>query len=101
MELPGFSGNELSKLEAWQVVELLGKGDVSSKELLAVAFDRIADVSEAINAMPTVCPDRAYAAAEALETTNSDHPGWLGGLPIGIKDLTLVKGVRTTFGTPE
>ena len=29
---------------------------------------------------------------------NGSEPGWLGGLPIGIKDLTPVKGVRTTFG---
>lgn len=28
-----------------------------------------------------------------------DAPGWLGGLPIGIKDLNNVAGVPTTFGT--
>ncbi|MDF3075982.1 MAG: amidase, partial [Alphaproteobacteria bacterium] len=28
------------------------------------------------------------------------HPGWLGGLPVGIKDLSDVEGVRTTFGSP-
>ena len=99
MELPDFSGHELSKLEAWQVVKLLEKGEVSPKELLAIALDRIAHVSEAINATPAVCAERARGAAENLDTSNKNHPGWLGGLPIGIKDLTLVKGVRTTFGT--
>ena len=29
-----------------------------------------------------------------------DEPGWLGGLPVAIKDLTDVAGVRTTYGSP-
>jgi amidase len=28
------------------------------------------------------------------------EPGWLGGLPLAIKDLTDVAGVRTTYGSP-
>ena len=39
------------------------------------------------------------SAVEALDTSLSDTPGWLAGLPLGIKDLTVVKGVRTTWGT--
>jgi amidase len=30
----------------------------------------------------------------------ADEPGWLAGLPVAIKDLTDVAGVRTTYGSP-
>lgn len=96
---PAFTGPELCKLEACEVVDLLRRGEVSSKDLLDAAFTRIDQVEPAINATPTLCRDRAYAAAEALDTGDQDHPGWLAGLPIAIKDLTAVQGVRTTFGT--
>ncbi len=49
--------------------------------------------------MPTTCWARAEAMIGALAKGASDVPGWLAGLPIGIKDLTPVAGVRTTFGT--
>ncbi|MCB1753312.1 MAG: amidase [Gammaproteobacteria bacterium] len=63
------------------------------------AFERIETVGPSINATTVTCKDRAYAAAENLDDTEKDNSGWLAGLPIGIKDLTPVAGVRTTFGT--
>jgi len=94
-----FSGSDLCKMSACDVVALLKAGEVSSGELLDAAFARIAAVEPAVNAMPTICRDRAESAASALGTDGADHPGWLAGLPIAIKDLTPVQGVRTTFGT--
>ncbi len=94
-----FTGPALCKLEAHQVVDLLNRREVSPADLINAAFERIAATDPAVNAMPILCRDRAEASASALNTANKDHPGWLGGLPIGIKDLTEVKGVRTTFGT--
>jgi amidase len=97
-----YTGPELCRLEAHEVVALLKKGEVSPEELLDAAFARIAEVEPAINAMPTLCEERARAAAREVTANgrkNGGEPGWLGGLPIGIKDLTPVKGVRTTFGT--
>jgi amidase len=35
-----------------------------------------------------------------LAPLKPDAPGWLAGLPIAIKDLSNVAGVRTTFGSP-
>ena len=97
--LPAFTGPELCALDAHEVVGLLKKRKISPEELLDASFARIETVEPAVNAMPTVCSDRARTAAKALSNTHSDHPGWLGGLPLGIKDLDRVKGVRTTFGT--
>ena len=93
-----FTGPELCRLQAHELVALLNAGEVSPRDCLDAAFARIARVEPAINAMPTLCPERAYAAAETLAGDRA-HPGWLGGIPLGIKDLTPVAGVRTTFGT--
>ena len=57
-----------------------------------------------MNALPTLCLDRArdharrIMAGEGAE--HAQHPGWLAGLPVSIKDLTDVAGVRTTYGSP-
>src|ERR1700743_3507642 len=68
------------------------------------AARRIAQVEPDINALPTLCLDRARAHAERLmrgEGREAEgEPGWLGGLPVAIKDLTDVGGVRTTYGSP-
>ena len=93
-----FSGAELSRYEAHEVVALLRKREASPRELLDIAFSRIRETSPAINATVTTCEERAYAAAGELKTEAPDHPGCLFGLPIGIKDLNNVAGVRTSFG---
>lgn len=94
-----FSGPELCRLEAHEVVMLLNKQEVSPTELLKASFERIETVEPVVNAVPTLCRDRAEASANALVNNHADQPGWLGGLPIGIKDLTPVQGVLTTYGT--
>lgn len=98
-EIPAFTGSELCQLPAHEVVQMLSAKSVSPAELLDAAFDRIAKVEPAVNAIPTLCPERAYDSARNLERSENAGAGWLGGLPIGIKDLTEVAGVRTTFGT--
>ena len=97
-QIPSFTGPALCALPAHQVVGLLTSGEVSRAEVLEAALTRIAAVEPAVNAMPTICEARARAAR--LDDAEADHPGWLAGLPIGIKDLTPVAGVRTTWGTP-
>ena len=95
---PEFTGPDLCRLQAHELVALLKNGEVSPRDCLDAAFARIEAVEPTINAMPTSCPERAYAAAENLDGDEA-HPGWLAGLPLGIKDLNPVAGVRTTFGT--
>ncbi|MBY6115270.1 amidase [Mameliella alba] len=92
---PDFTGPELCRLTACEVVDLLHRGDVRPTDLVQASLDRVAQTTPAINAMVTTCPDRAHDAAQ-----EADAISLLGGLPIGIKDLTPVAGVRTTFGTP-
>lgn len=97
---PVYSGADLCALAAVEAVELLRKREVSPLELVEAALTRIAQVDPQINAMPTLCPERARKAAEAITAHPGGETALLAGLPVGIKDLTPVAGVRTTFGTP-
>jgi amidase len=96
---------ELWKLTAVEAVSLLRKKEVSPIDLIEASAKRIAAVEPDVNALPTLCLDRARAHAkrimeggEACEAAS--EAGWLAGLPVAIKDLTDVAGVRTTYGSP-
>ena len=92
----------LVKMTATEVVGLLKDGKVSPRELLDASEARIKETDGVVNAMPTLCFDRARAHAARLEKeTPADRPDpHLHGLPIAIKDLTPVKDVRFTSGSP-
>jgi len=92
--------NDLIRLTATEAVLRLRRGEISPLELIDAAADRIAAVDPAVNALPTLCLDRAREAAKRLDKGAADEPGWLAGLPVSIKDLTDVAGVRTTYGSP-
>ena len=96
--------DELIRLTASAAVSHLKRGEITPFELLEAAERRISEVEPAINALPTLCFERAREHARRLMRGEGreaeDEPGWLGGLPIAIKDLTDVSGVRTTYGSP-
>ena len=93
---------DLIKLTAQEAVALLKARKVSPAELLDASERRIRETDGAINALPTLCFDRARAHAEALakERPEDREGSHLHGLPLAIKDLTPVKDVRFTLGSP-
>ena len=93
---------ELLPKSACEVVSLLEHGEVTPAELVEVSHARIANVDHAVNALPTLCIERAREHAARVanrKRTDGDSPTWLGGLPVAVKDLNPVAGVRTTFGS--
>ncbi|MCS7267098.1 MAG: amidase family protein [Geminicoccaceae bacterium] len=96
--------HELLRSSAREVVRLLRAEEVSPLELVELALERIAAVEPAVNAVPTLCPERAREQARRIMKGEiappEDGRGWLAGLPIVIKDLNDVAGVRTTYGSP-
>ena len=82
-----------------EAVSRLRNGDVTPLELIDAAAARIAVVEPSVNALPTLCLERARERALNLPRPAGDDPGHLFGLPVVIKDLTEVAGVRTTFGS--
>jgi len=90
----------LIRRTAVEIVELLRVGAVSPLDCLDAIEARIGAVDGAVNALPTLCFDRARAAAREIMARPSSEWGVLSGLPIAIKDLMEVEGVRTTHGSP-
>ena len=85
---------DLIRLSARSVRDLLKDRQVSPLELLDALEHRISEVDGAVNALPTLCFERARQRARERV---SGLP--LAGIPVAIKDLLPVSGVRTTFGS--
>ena len=95
--------DELIRMTACAVVDLLRRREVSPLDLVEVSLARIAEVDGPVNAMVTLCPERAREQARRLMASTAPPPGdfrWLGGLPLAVKDLNDLGGVRTTYGSP-
>lgn len=96
--------SELWKMTAVEAVARLRKKEISPLDLVEASARRMAEVEPAVNAMPTLCLDRARDHAKALMAGKrreaEGEAGWLAGLPVSIKDLADVAGVRTTYGSP-
>ena len=90
---------DLIRLSAREVVAGLAAGDVSPHDALDAVQARIEAVDPVVNALPTRCFERARRHADRLMSVPPSDRGVLAGLPVPIKDLTPVAGVRTTWGS--
>ncbi len=88
-------------LNAVEARALIGAKRLSASELVESCIARIEAVDHAVNAMVARDFDRARAAAKQADaaTMHGAACGALHGLPIGIKDLQNVAGLRTTYGS--
>ena len=91
---------DLIRLTANEIVSLLRNQEITPLDCLDALEARIAQVDKAVNALPTLCFDRARDHAKALMQKPVNERGPLAGLPIPIKDLNDVAGVRSTQGSP-
>jgi amidase len=88
------NNSELIQKSALEILELLRNSEINSLDLLDALENRIEQVDGEINALPTLCFDRARLHAKSVDP----HKTTLGGLPVAIKDLEDVSGVKTTYG---
>ncbi|MCE2516699.1 MAG: amidase [Alphaproteobacteria bacterium] len=91
---------DLITKDAVEVVGMLAAQDVSPLEVIDALEARTSAVNPAVNAVVTTCFDRARDHAAALMARPLEERGPLAGLPVLIKDLSNVEGVRSTQGSP-
>ncbi|WP_438312855.1 Asp-tRNA(Asn)/Glu-tRNA(Gln) amidotransferase subunit GatA [Sporosarcina sp. FA9] len=81
---------------AAELQALLHNREVSVKELTESTFTRINEVDGDVQAFLTTTKDEALARAEQLDKEPIEGRGPLFGLPIGLKDNIVTKGIKTT-----
>ncbi|CAM3211287.1 Asp-tRNA(Asn)/Glu-tRNA(Gln) amidotransferase subunit GatA [Filibacter tadaridae] len=89
----------LLKKTVAELQTLLHNQEVSVKELTEATFARIAKVDGDVQAFLTTTEEEAFAKAEQLDNQPNAERGPLFGLPIGIKDNIVTKGIVTTCGS--
>src|ERR1043166_8715677 len=92
---------DLADRSACELARLVAGREVSPVEVLEACLARVERYNPLINAVVTLNP-RARDDARALErrVAQGGEGGPLAGVPVGIKDVTPVAGLRTTFGSP-
>jgi len=92
---------DLADRSATELARLVACRDVSPVEVVDACLARVARYNPVVNAVVTL-NERARDDARELERrlARGDAPGPLCGVPVGIKDVTPVAGLRTTFGSP-
>ena len=93
---------ELCFARASELVSLYKRRTVSPLEVVRAVLGRIEKVNPRLNAYCTVAGEQAIAAARratAAVAKKGAKLGALHGVPVSIKDLTVTKGIRTTFGS--
>jgi len=96
------ANDDLRFLPAADLASAVARRKVSPVEALQAVLDAI-EKTKKLNAWVTVDADAALKAARAAERAAMRRGARLGplhGVPFGVKDLIITKGVRTTFGTP-
>ena len=92
----------LTRKSARELASLIRTRAVSPVEVLDAHLAVIERLNPKLNAIVTLAADQARTAARAAEDAvmRGATLGQLHGLPIGIKDVTVTAGIRTTFGSP-
>ena len=88
-------------LSLTELSEALAGREVSAREAVDAALERIGATDPAIHAFLHVAGDRAREAALRSDerTARGDRRGPLDGVPIALKDLFCTAGVPTTAGS--
>ena len=92
---------ELAHAPTYRLAELIAAKEVSPVEATQLYLDRIEAMDSQLNSYLTVTAEEALEAARSAEeqVARGGELGPLHGVPIGIKDLQMTKGIRTTGGS--
>ncbi len=85
-----------------EMARLIRTKKLSAREALAAHLMQIERINPKVNAIVTLVPEMAAAAAAKADEMQArgETLGALHGLPVAHKDLLETRGIRTTFGSP-
>jgi amidase len=89
------SDEDLMFRGAGELAGMVRSGEISARELVQSSLDRIEELNPGLNAFVEVDAERALLAAEQIGP-GDERP--FAGVPIAIKNLRAVKGLRFTYG---
>lgn len=92
---------DLCYVSAGELSRLIKKREVSPVDVVRAHLARIEAVEPALNSFITLLSEQAMeeAGTAEQEIQSGRYRGPLHGIPIGLKDLFYVKGVRNTSGS--
>lgn len=93
--------HEICQLSAVEIAASYRSRSLSPVEVVEAVLERILDLNPVLTAFYTVAAESARAEAAAAEraAARGQLRSSLHGVPLGIKDLVLTEGVRTTLGS--
>ena len=96
------STQEICFLSAVELAQAIRSRKLSAVEVVRAHLAQIERANPKVNAIVTLTAEQALKEAQTADDQlkRGDAVGPLHGLPVGYKDLTETKGIRTTFGSP-
>jgi aspartyl-tRNA(Asn)/glutamyl-tRNA(Gln) amidotransferase subunit A len=93
--------SELWELPAAELGEKIARKEVSAREAVDAHLARIEALDDSVNAFLTLTPEVARATADDVDRRieAGEKLGPLAGVPLALKDILCVDGVRTTAGS--
>src|SRR5688572_29526766 len=91
----------LTDLSATELRRRIAAREVTVVESVEACLERVAQLNPLLNAIVTPNPNALEDAAQLdRRIRRGEDPGPLCGLTVGIKDVTPVASLRTTYGSP-
>ena len=93
--------SEFAFMTALELRDRIRRRDVSPVELIESSLERLDGLEPTLNCFVQTSPELALAAARQAEKAvmSGEALGLLHGLPISVKDLIAVDGLKLTFGS--
>jgi amidase len=95
--------HNLAYASASDLIRLMDRRELTSRELLELYLSRIERFNEGVNAVVYLDVENARERAEQADNARAAGESWgvLHGLPMTVKDVNNVAGWPTTYGDPR